>query len=280
MKSFFLILFIAIVSTFTVLSQPKNRSSELGLFLGANYYIGDLNPLGHFNQFTKPAGGVVFRYNFNERLAARGNLYYGSIEGDDSFSNSASQQQRNLSFNSKIIELSSQLEFNFLNYLIGDDNKLFSPYIFAGLAGFKFNPKANINGSWVELQPLGTEGQGLNNGATKRKYKRTQISIPFGVGIKTNLSARIGLSVEWGMRKTFTDYIDDVSKRYYDPAVLAVKRGATAANLSDPSIGTDPNFSNVGRQRGNAITKDWYVFSGIALTVKFKQKIKKCYGVY
>ncbi len=82
------------------------------------------------------------------------------------------------------------------------------------------------------------------------------------------------------MRKTFTDYIDDVSTRYYDPALIAAKRGPSAAFLSDPSIGTDLNYTNVGRQRGNPTTKDWYNFSGIALTIKLKQKGKTCPGVY
>ena len=261
-------------------AQPAKKGGEIGVFLGCSYYIGDLNPVGHFNQFTKPAAGAVFRYNFNSRLAARGNVLFGSLEGDDSFSNSASQQQRNLKFRSDIYELSGQLEFNFLDFEIGNDYKSFSPYIFAGLAGYKFNPRGQINETWVDLQPLGTEGQGLPNGASKRKYKLTQFSIPFGVGVKISLSKNIGISIEWGIRKTFTDYLDDVSTRYYDPAVIAARRGTNAALLSDPSIGTDPNYTNVGRQRGNPNTKDWYTFSGIALTIKLKEKRKSCPGVY
>ena len=280
MNKHFYIVTIVVFSVLTSLAQPVQKSSELGLFLGGSYYIGDLNPLGHFNQFTKPAGGIVFRYNFNSRLAARANAFIGAIEGQDSFSNSPAQHQRNLHFKSDIYELSAQLEFNFLDYKIGDDRQLFSPYVFFGLAGFKFNPQAQLNDNWVDLQPLGTEGQGLPNGATKRKYKRVDVAIPFGIGIKANLSKNIGISIEWGMRKTFTDYLDDVSKRYYDPAILAARRGAATALLSDPSIGTDPNFSNVGRQRGNPTTKDWYTFAGIAVTVKLKQKGKKCPGVY
>ncbi len=280
MKKHFSILIIALFSVLTGLSQSKQKSAEVGVFLGGSYYIGDLNPLIHFNQFTKPAGGIIFRYNFNPRLAARANAFLGSVEGQDSFSGSPTQQQRNLHFKSTISELSAQLEFNFLNYKIGDDRQLFSPYIFGGLAVFRFNPQAQINNNWIDLQPLGTEGQGLPGGATKRKYKRVEMAIPFGFGIKANLSKNIGVSIEWGMRKTYTDYLDDVSRRYYDPAILAAKRGTTTAQLSDPSIGTDPNFSNVGRQRGNPTTKDWYSFAGIALTVKLKEKRKTCPEVY
>lgn len=274
------ILVLCIFTACTVSAQHRKTSSaEIGIFLGGSYYIGDLNPLGHFNQFTKPAGGLVFRYNFNPRLAFRFNALFGNLEAHDEFSNSAAQQQRNLSFKSTIAEVSGQLEFNFLDYEIGNEKRKFSPYIFLGLAGFKFNPQGQLNNNWVALQPLGTEGQGLEGGASKKRYKLLQISIPFGVGVKTNLSKNIGLSIEWGMRKTFTDYLDDVSKKYYDPVILAASRGTTAAALSDPSKGRDPKYSNVGRQRGNPTTKDWYSFAGIALTIKLKPKVERCPGV-
>lgn len=262
------------------MAQRPKKSTEVGLFLGCSYYIGDLNPVAQFNQFTKPAGGIVVRYNANSRLAFRANALVGAIEGDDSFSNIPTQQQRNLKFRSNLYELSGQMEFNFLDFEIGNENKMFSPYIFIGLAGFKFNPQGEVNNRWVDLQPLGTEGQGLPGAESRRKYKLTQFSIPFGIGAKISLSKYIGIALEWGMRKTFTDYLDDVSTRYYDPAAIAAKRGNNAAYLSDRSIGTDPNYNNIGRQRGDPTTKDWYCFSGIALTFKFKEGQKKCPGVY
>lgn len=261
-------------------SQPRKKSIEIGPFLGCSYYIGDLNPTGHFNQFTKPAVGLVLRHNFSTRLAIRGNALFGSIEGDDSFAFNPAQQQRNLKFKSPVSELSAQLEFNFLDFEMGSDRHIFSPYIFGGFAIFKFNPQARVGNNWVDLQPLGTEGQGLPGAASRRKYQLSQVSLPFGIGVKMSLAKNLGLSIEWGMRKTFTDYLDDVSTTYYDPAVIAAKRGPTAAMLSDPSIGTDPNYSNVGRQRGNPNTKDWYSFAGIVLTVRFKEKAKRCPGVY
>jgi len=246
------------------------------VFVGGSYYIGDLNPYVHFGPQTKPAGGFLFRYNVNTRFSLRANVLFGNIGADDAISSSAAQQQRNLNFSSKIAEFSVQGEFNFLDYQIGNEKKKFSPYIFAGLAVFHFNPIATYGNYKFTLQPLGTEGQGLPGGAGKKKYKLTQVSIPFGIGIKTNLSKNIGLSVEWGMRATFTDYLDDVSKTYYSPAVLAATRGGVAAVASDPSLGTDPNYSNVGRQRGNPTTKDWYSFAGIGLTIKIKEKRETC----
>ncbi len=279
MKKQYFILFIALFIASTSFAQRNKRTAEVGVFLGGSYYIGELNPIKHVNQFTKPAGGFLFRYNLNKRLAARLNFLFGSIEGHDSFSESEAARQRNLSFKSPINEVSAQLEFNFLDYQIGMEKHKFSPYIFLGLGVFKFNPQGQLNNDWVALQPLGTEGQGLEGGASRKKYKLTQMCIPFGVGAKANLSKNIGLSFEWGMRKTFTDYLDDVSKKYYDPVALAAARGGTAATMSDPSIGTDPGFNNTGRQRGNPTNKDWYSFIGIGLTVKLKDKPETCPGV-
>lgn len=279
MKKQLFILSIGLLIVLTSSAQRKKRSAEVGVFLGGSYYIGEINPTAHLNQFTKPAGGFVFRYNMNSRLSARLNFLAGRIEGHDSFSSSEAALQRNLNFKSPINELSLQLEFNFFDYAIGNEKRKFSPYLFLGIAGFKFNPQGQLaNGAWVALQPLGTEGQGLEGGASKKKYKLIQLSIPFGVGAKVNLSKNIGISFEWGMRKTFTDYLDDVSKKYYDPTVLAATRGATAGVLSDPSIGTDPGYSNTGRQRGNPTNKDWYSFVGIALTIKLKEKRETCPG--
>ncbi len=255
-------------------SKHKN-SAELGVFLGGSYYIGDLNPSRQF-VFTKPAGGLMFRYNFNPRIAARASFMVGSIEGHDSYSNSASQKQRNLNFKSMIDEFSVQFDFNFLDYRIGLEKEKFSPYIFVGLAVFNFNPQGQLaNNNYVSLQPMRTEGEGLDGGSMGKPYKLTQISIPFGIGFKTNVSRKMGITGEWGFRKTFTDYLDDVSGKYYNPNSLSAQN---AAYLSDPSKGTDPNYGNVGRQRGNATTKDWYVFAGIIISFELKQKREKCPG--
>lgn len=277
MKKYISILIVCIgLLPFLAEAQHATRSTEVGIFLGGSYYIGELNPTGQFGQFTKPAGGVIVRYNLNPRISARANVLFGGMEAHDEFSSNAAQQQRNLSFKSKLNEFSLYLEFNFLDYQIGNEKRKFSPFLFLGLAGFQFAPQGQIGDNWVNLQPLGTEGQGLEGGATKKKYKLVQISIPFGLGIKTNLSRTIGLSIEWGMRKTFTDYLDDVSGKYYDPAKLAAAHGSQSAILSDPSKGTDPNYSNVGRQRGNPTNKDWYSFAGIGLTIKLKPKRETC----
>lgn len=105
-----------------------------------------------------------------------------------------------------------------------------------------------------------------------------QFAAPFGVGIKAGISQRIGLVIDWGMRFTLTDYLDDVSKDYVNPLLLAAERGPVAAALSDRSLSPDPG-GNIGRQRGNSLTRDWYSFAGITLSYKLKGHEGKCPGV-
>jgi hypothetical protein len=265
---------LTILPFFLVFAARAQQSYEVGLFIGGSYYIGDLNPMGHFNNLTQPAAGGIFRYNFNPRFSARANGFYGTIKGDDASTRSFAQQQRNLHFKSTIMEFSAIGEFNFLEYKLGSNKHPFTSYLFAGVGVFKHAPRALLNGNWIDLQPLGTEGQGTPL-SDKKKYKLTQLCIPFGIGVKTNLAKRIGLSIEWGMRKTFTDYLDDVSGRYVNPYALATFNGPAAGILSDRSLVRD-SFSNIGRQRGNPTTKDWYSFTGFILSFKLKDKADKC----
>lgn len=258
---------VAFTIAFSALvNLSAQKSDEIGIFLGGSYYTGDLNPNGHLNSLTRPAAGMVYRHNFNYRLAVAGSALFGSIQGIDARSSSYEQQQRNLSFRSPLYELAGRAEFNFIEYKIGDDKHQFTPFMFLGLALFNFNPKASYGNNWILLQPLKTEGQ-------SKPYKRTQISIPFGAGIKANMAKRIGLVVEWGLRKTFTDYLDDVSTVYADPAVLFANGGAIAVAVADRS--TTPT-DDVGRQRGNPRNKDWYAFAGFTLTFQLAPQEKKC----
>ncbi|MFB6307006.1 MAG: DUF6089 family protein, partial [Flavobacteriales bacterium] len=212
----------------------RAQISEVGLFGGASYYIGDLNPYLHYNN-TNPAGGIVFRRVYSPRVALKFNALYGRVEGYDSDANDLNRKIRNLHFKSGIIEGSVVFELNFFDYVIGDMEKAFTPYMFAGLGYFYMNPKAKLNGEWYELQPLGTEGQGTTAKPGKEKYKLHQMNVPFGVGIKANIGSRFALTVEWGFRKTFTDYLDDVGGTYADPETLRRENGPIAAELSDRS---------------------------------------------
>lgn len=253
------------------------RSLEIGAFLGCSFYLGELNPDGFFNSFTRVAAGGIVRYNINNRLALRGNLLFGEVTADDAQSSSASQRERNLNFKSPIDELSVQAEFNFLEYELGDPKHSFSPYVFAGAGVFEMNPQGRVgNNNWVDLQPLGTEGQGTSANHNK-PYSLTQPCIPFGVGIKANFSKTVCISIEWGMRKTFTGYIDDVSGTYVNPAVLLANRGVNgplAVEMADRSLTVD-KAADVGEQRGNG-KDDWYSFAGLMLSIRLHTHSKPC----
>ncbi len=254
---------IIVLSSFYGVNAQHN---EIGVLLGTSYYLGDLNPSKQFF-LAKPAGGIIYRYIINLRWAIKVDGLYGELEGDDA--KSKADVNRNLSFKSNIFEVSPQFELNFLPYITGSkERNYFTPYIFGGLGVFHFNPKAEYNGEWYALQPLSTEGEGtpLSN---QKPYSLTQLSIPFGFGFKYSIGDYICIGAEWGLRKTFTGYIDDVSTTYPDPLALATEKGQMAAILSDRSIKEQGELSNsTGLQRGND-KPDWYSFAGAFITFKF-----------
>jgi hypothetical protein len=151
---------------------------------------------------------------------------------------------------------------------------IMTPYVFAGVAVYHFNPLGFYENRWVALQPLGTEGQGSSFSGEKT-YSLTQFAIPFGVGVKVSTARRVSINLEWGLRKTFTDYLDDVSGKYADKFLLASEKGTTAAALSDRSLTTEGG-SNTGRQRGNSLSKDWYAFAGVIISFKLKGTEGQC----
>lgn len=269
MKKIIFLLFV-FFQTINIFAQRN----ELGIFLGTSYYTGDLNPGGQFF-LPKPALGFLYRYNINPRFAYKLNVYYGTVQGADSLS--AANKDRNLSFKSPVLELSNQIELNFIKYVPGNPDYAFTPYIFTGFTVFYFDPMAKYQGKWQSLEPLGTEGQGTSAYPARHKYSRTNFAIPFGAGLKYNLSRGVTIGLEWGLRKTFTDYLDDVSTTYADPLVLSRENTPLAAALGDRSIsGNIDAKNNTGLQRGNSGTKDWYSFAGIFITFKLKNKADMC----
>jgi hypothetical protein len=256
-----------------VLISPSafSQRSEVGVLGGVCYYLGDLNPSKHFGN-SQPAFGVVYRYNLNLRWALKFNGIYGKMVGDDA-SSVGFDKFRNLSFRSNVMDFSGQIELNFLPYFTGSQKYIFSPYIFTGIAVYTFNPQAEYQGEWYDLQPLATEGQGTTAYPNRTTYNLTQFAIPFGMGVKVSLSKLFCLGAEWSMRKTFTDYLDDVSTTYVDPVQLEAEKGPISAALSNRSL-TKPGDPPIepGKERGNSSTKDWYSFAGITLTMKIVTK--------
>jgi hypothetical protein len=156
-----------------------------------------------------------------------------------------------LGFTCTMYELNALAEFNFTEYRIGNDKHRFTLFVFGGLSTFYFI-----------TEPSG--GIGPDEGV---KVPKIQLSIPFGVGVKLNLGKKVGLGLEWGPRRTFTDYLDNVSGTY--------PTGATGGG--DGQSVDSPGAASAGSMRGDPTMKDWYFYYGLNLTFKLPGK-KSCHG--
>ncbi len=245
---------------------------SLGIFAGLANYQGDLVD-GVYKQ-GKMAFGVTGNFEISDRITIRPGITFGKVAGSDAISNSEFLRQiRNLSFKSNITEFSLIGEFNVFNL----NNIRWSPYAFAGLAVYHFNPYTyDTTGAKIILKPLSTEGQGLSAYPDKKPYPLTQLAIPFGGGIKYAMNDNVHISIEVGLRKLLTDYLDDVSSTYADPNDLLAERNQQSVDLSyrgDEISGEytdypDNGYPTKGAQRGNAKNKDYYYFTGLHLTFR------------
>lgn len=241
---------------------------EFGITAGAAHYFGDLNNRAGLNR-PKPALGLFYRKQFGNYIGARLAVRYAQLGYSDTYSKNEYQKLRNLSFNTNIWEVALQGDFNFFKFVPNDPDYLFTPYITLGIGIFSYDPYAFLNGSKEFLRPLGTEGQ--NAGYLGRKeYSSMSFSIPFGVGVKYNLTEKINVSFEVAHRFTGTDYIDDVSTTYAGAALFPNDAsGPSAAQLlQDRSYEIDPNnmIGVQGRQRGFSKQKDQFVIAEIGIS--------------
>lgn len=245
---------------FTTISNAQ--TIEVGAFGGTSYYLGELNPALPYNQ-TQLAYGALARYNLNSRWAVKFSYYRGKVQGSDA--TGSKTMDRDLDFKSNINDFSLVVEFNFWEYFTGSKKSYVTPFIFGGIAYFTFKPTSF---SGVALQPIGTEGQKAGFEG-RSPYNQSSLAFPFGFGFKYSVNKRIGLSFEWGMRKTLTDYIDDISTTYYLEG-SSINPDNTAGILSDPTRSHDPSM-----QRGDEKTNDWYNYTGVTVTYKFDLQSKK-----
>ncbi len=249
--------------TLFIFSQATAQRNELGFFFGGSYYIGDLNPSRQF-AMTRIGVGGLYRYNFNDHLSLRANGFWGNVAGDDAIIKY--NENRNLHFRSNILELSLQGEVNFLPFEPGDLKTPSTPYIFGGAGVFRFNPQAEWGGVWYNLKPLGTEGQGSDLYPDRKPYSLISHNFLFGIGFKFNITRQFTGALEWGMRRTGTDYLDDVSTTYPDPQVFG--EDSRALHFYDQSL--ENRGENMDFQRGNPHNNDWYSFAGFILTFRIR----------
>jgi len=268
-------LIVALVFSFTTKAQQFKPNTEIGLLLGASYYLGDLNTT-HFNE-SLPAGGLVIRRNIDKRFVYKAEIMYLNLASDERNSEDTIAKNRGLHFRSPVYELSGQLEFNFLPYEPGNPLYTWTPFIYTGISLFHYNPQAeNKNGEWVDLQELGTEGQGTTAWPDRDKYSLIQFAIPIGGGVKIAFNESFNIILEYGIRKTFTDYLDDVSTTFVGGNGTAypieMQNQENSIEMSDPR---ETHFS--GDERGNPNKNDWYSFAEITLSFKLNNNTKGCY---
>jgi hypothetical protein len=245
-----------------------SQNIHVGIFGGVAAYSGDLTNKIFPKKVTNGAIGVTVNYELTPQIMVRGGFTYTIVGGADRNSDDDSMRARNLSFETHITEFSAIGEYYFFNL----EEKKFSPYVFAGLAVFHFNPYA-YSGTTdkIFLKPLSTEGEGLSGYADRKPYALTQLALPFGGGIKYAFNDRMRLGLELGLRKLFTDYLDDVSSSYVDPADLLADRGQLAVDMSyrgDELPGGNPNYPTKGAQRGGVKHKDSYYTLGLHFTYR------------
>ena len=278
-------LIFCILSSYVSNSQSLQykENTEVGGFGGVSYYLGDLNK-SHFNN-SLPNFGLMVRKNIDKRIAYKAAFMLVNIAADERGSKDQFASERALHFSNNmfeengtsIYEISGQIEFNFLPYEMGNPLHTWTPYIYTGLSIFNFNPKAeNKNGEWISLQPLGTEGQGTSQFTDRKKYSLIQFAIPVGGGLKFSVSENFNIIFEYGIRKTFTDYLDDVSETYAGYNINSTNPYPIGMSLEAIEM-SDPNGTHsLGEERGDPNKKDWYSFAGITLSFKIPKNNIGC----
>lgn len=261
-----LIFALLITACFTLQAQ----SIDIGATAGASVYTGDMTNFPFVFDEAKPGGTIYGEYNFESKFGVRAGFTYAPVSGDDL--NKESSYRRNLRFENNIWEFSVVGTYDILDEYFSD----IVPYVYGGLGVFKHNPKTDYNGNEVELQPLGTEGQGIPGYG--EKYSLTGLALPVGGGVKYSINDKINVHVDYGARWTSTKYLDDVgSEKYAQPSVLFENNGRIAYDLAykmDEIEGGRPYAElesetvrdNIRRSSGEY--NDWYHLFGIGATFR------------
>jgi len=258
-------------------SYWKTHREEITLGLGASNFLGELGGRDQIGtnfiwdlelSKTRPAVSLSYRYFTARKQALRAGFTYGILAGHDNLTKEPFRQNRNLHFKSDVFEFQLVYELHLYREELGHVYDLRGVkgtkasragfYLFGGIGGFYFDPRAQFNNQWVRLKPLGTEGQGLPGGPDE--YSNFGFCIPMGVGVRRAFSRTWSLGFELQYTKTFTDYIDDVSGVYYRNSAIRQANGPVAGYLADPNLGRIPGQSAPGQQRGDPDDLDAYLF--------------------
>ncbi len=248
---------------------------EVGIIGNATEYGGDLSKTPFIVEEANIGGSIFGKKYFTNHLSANLGLSFGKLSGTDANVNAT--RSRNLSFRSQLFEVAATAHYDLFDL----NTNSFTPFGYAGIAVFRHNPEAELDGKWIALQPLGTEGQGIDG--FEDPYNLLQLAIPLGGGVKFRLGEDFIALLDLSARKTFTDHLDDVgAERYVAPEVFS-----TAYQTSDPGrlarlleLAYRADELNGGRPytdlndpavrsrvlRSPSEKNDWYYFGGVGLS--------------
>lgn len=263
-----LLLIILIYQPLIIKAQEMESKWRLEFMAGTSSYNGDLVEGWFPLRRLGPCGGINIKRELFNKAWIRAGLSYGRIYGDDKKNKDPELVARSLNFKSHLIEFSTAIEYNFLN-MNSDygDYYEYSPYFFAGIGLFHFNPYTfDKDGNKVYLKPLRTEGQGLAQFPDRKEYSLNQLCFPIGIGFKWNVNESIQLAYECGYRFTTTDYLDDVSSTYISLDELTALVGPKSAEFSYREQGV-PFAKRLGDRRGFSKPNDVYFYNVMKLTI-------------
>ncbi|MBK9014486.1 MAG: hypothetical protein IPM82_10590 [Saprospiraceae bacterium] len=243
----------------------RAQFDEVGIIFGCSNYSGDLTERDIEPLECNMANGIYVRKKLNRQFGLKMQIARLVLSGNDANNTmEGGLWKRNLSFRSDLYEFGAQVEWVPISLKTGDNQ--FMPYFFTGIAAFYFNPQAEMGGNVYNLHHYQTEGV---------EYSLFQFAIPFGAGIKLNLRNRGSLGFELGLRKTFTDYLDDVSNTYRSDIRLLGENNSLAAQLSyrgiEGNLSDAPLYPKPGTQRGNPDKMDWYALFGMTIGVNLSR---------
>lgn len=266
----------------------QDNRHQLSIGIGASNFLGELggkDDIGtdDFKDLelseTGFAAFIGYKYALYKQIYLRGDFTFAQLKGDDKLTAEPFRQNRNLNFKSNIWEFALMAELELpINKKKGHIYDIkgargwryrgSSFYLFGGIGVFHYNPKTMLDGQWVELRPLRTEGQGLPEGPDE--YGKFSMCIPLGLAYSMRLSHQMSLGLEVAYRYTFTDYIDDVSTDYFDPNDIQLyvggDEGDVAYYLSNPALGPAQGglgsyVTAPGQQRGDPTDDDGYMMA-------------------
>lgn len=230
---------LVFATVWITVSGFAQKTADIGIWGGSSSYLGDMesDPFESFN----PNFGAYFRYNVNPRIGIRAMFLTGS------FAENGVIEGVPWSFDKSVQDLSLQVEINYLKYMLGNKKTRFTSYVTAGI-GVAYLPYNMDPATIATFNPVHNKG----NAVVEESEVAT--TIPFGIGFKYSLGRRLGVGVEYQMRKLLSDKLDDLD----DPLAFIDDMGEEVLYTSEVH------------------NMDWMLYLGVHLTYKMYLGKKAC----